>query len=89
MPASTELAELHHLIGSLRRCVTSLQSQYGDSPQLRRVVNDTARILNDVELLEIDAAELGLGEHTVVVSAEKIPIPDTPKASTLRPAWVE
>ena len=25
----------------------------------------------------IDAAELGLGEHTVVVSAEKIPIPDT------------
>lgn len=78
MPASTELAELHHLIGSLRRCVTSLQSQYGDSPQLRRVVNDTARILNDVELLEIDAAELGLGEHTVVVSAEKIPIPDTP-----------
>ena len=61
MSTTTELAELHHLIGSLRRCVTSLQSKYGDSPHTRRIVNDTERILNDVELLEIDAGELDLG----------------------------
>ena len=78
MSTITELAELHHLIGSLRRCVTSFQSKYGDSTPTRRIVNDTARILNDVELLEIDAGELDLGQHTVVVSAEKIGIPDTP-----------
>ena len=40
MSTTTELAELHHLIGSLRRCVTSLQSKYGDSPHTRRIVND-------------------------------------------------
>ncbi|WP_328350183.1 hypothetical protein OG976_15140 [Mycobacterium sp. NBC_00419] len=78
MSTTTELTELHHLIGGLRRCVTSLQSKYGDSPAMRRIVNDTERILNDVELLDIDASELELGQQTIVVSGEKIPIPDTP-----------
>jgi hypothetical protein len=72
------MAELHHLIGGLKRCVTSLKEKYGDSPAMRRIVNDAERILNDVELLEIDANELELAQQTVVFSGEKIPIPDTP-----------
>jgi hypothetical protein len=46
---------LHELIGSLRRCVTSLASRYGDSPATRRIVNDAERILNDIDRLDIDA----------------------------------
>jgi hypothetical protein len=75
--STTELAELHHLIGGLRRCMTAMKARYGDTPAMRRIVNDTERILNDVELLEIDAAELDLARHTVEHSGEKIPIPDT------------
>lgn len=78
MSTTTELTELHHLIGGLRRCVTSLKAKYGDTPAMRRIVNDAERILNDVELLDIDADELALTQQTVVVSGEKIPIPDTP-----------
>ena len=44
MSSTTEFAELHELIGGLRRCVTSLASRYGDSPGMRRIVNDTERI---------------------------------------------
>lgn len=82
MSTTTEITELHHLIGGLRRCVTSLKAKYGDSPAMRRIVNDTERILNDVELLDIDATELELSQQTVVVSGEKIPVPDTPYDST-------
>lgn len=78
MSTTTELTELHHLIGGLRRCVTSLKARYGDTPAMRRIVNDAERILNDVELLDIDADELALTQQTIVVSGEKIPIPDTP-----------
>jgi hypothetical protein len=77
LSSTTELAELHELIGGLRRCVTSLKSRYRDTPALRRVVNDVERILNDVELLDIDAGELDLARHTVDQPAEKIGIPDT------------
>jgi hypothetical protein len=79
---TTELTELHHLIGGLRQCVLSMKSKYGDSPAMRRIVNDTERILNDVELLDIDANELELGQQTIIVSGEKIPVPDTPYDST-------
>lgn len=78
MSSASELAELHHLIGNLRRCVTSLKARYGDSPNMRRIVNDTDRILLDVELLDIDAGELELTAHSVMSSGEKIPVPDTP-----------
>jgi hypothetical protein len=78
LSTTTELTELHHLIGGLRRCVTSLKARYGDTPAMRRIVNDAERILNDVELLDIDADELALTQQTIVVSGEKIPIPDTP-----------
>jgi len=57
--------------------MTAMKARYGDTPAMRRIVNDTERILNDVELLEIDAAELDLARHTVEHSGEKIPIPDT------------
>jgi hypothetical protein len=79
LSSTTELAELHELIGSLRRCVTSLASRYGDSPATRRIVNDAERILNDIDRLDIDAEELelarGVVQHQDV--GEKISIPDT------------
>ena len=78
MSKAAELAELHHLIGNLRRCVNSLQDRYGDAPAMRRVVIDTERIISDLELLELDAGELELAAHTVVFSVEKIQVPDTP-----------
>ena len=77
MSSPTELAELHDLIGGLWRCVTSLKGRYGDTPTMRRIVNDTERILNDVELLDIDAGELDLARCTIEQSGEKIVIPDT------------
>ena len=77
MATTTELAELHNLIGGLRRCVTSLKSRYGDTPAMRRIVNDAERILNDVELLDIDAGELELSSFDPPHSGEKIAIPDT------------
>lgn len=79
MSSTTEFAELHNLIGDMRRCVTTLASKYGDSPAMRRVVNDAERILNDIERLDIDAEELEM-RHGVTRQrqrAEKIAIPDT------------
>lgn len=78
MSRAAELAELHQLVGNLRRCVASLQHRYGDAPAMRRVVLDTERILGDLELLESDAAELELPTHVPSTSGEKIPVPDTP-----------
>ena len=60
MSSTTELAELHQLIGGLRRCAASLASQYGDVAAMRRIVNDADRILNEVERLDIDAGELDM-----------------------------
>ncbi len=75
---AAELAELHDLIGGLRRCVNSMRDRYGDSPAMRRVVMDANRILSDVELLDSDVSELDLARATVRYSGEKIGIPDTP-----------
>lgn len=77
MSSPTELAELHNLIGGLRRCVTSLKSRYEELPAMRRVIIDLERILGDVELLDLDAAELDLARHLGAHSSEKISIPDT------------
>ena len=74
---TTELAELHDLIGSLRRSVNSLKARYGDSPAMRRIVIDADRILSDVQLLDTHISELDLARATVQQSGEKIPIPDT------------
>jgi hypothetical protein len=83
LSTTTELAQLHDLIGGLRRCVTSLASRYGDTPAMRRIINDAERILNDIDRLDIDAEELelarGTSHHQQV--GEKIAIPDTQYAS--------
>lgn len=78
MSKATELAELRHVIGDLRRCVTSLQHRYGEDSAMRRVVIDAERVIGDLEILEMDAGELEHASHTVVSSGEKIQIPDTP-----------
>lgn len=78
MSKASELAELHHLIGDLRRCVTTLQHRYGESPAMRRVIIDTERIVGDLEILEMDAGELEQVSPTVTSSGQKIPVPDTP-----------
>jgi hypothetical protein len=75
--STTELAELHDLIGGLRRCVSSMKARYGDSPAMRRIVIDADRILSDVELLDTDVSELDLARATVQQSGDKIVIPDT------------
>lgn len=77
LSSTTELAELHDLIGGLRRCVSSLRARYGDSPAMRRIVIDADRILGDVELLDTDVSELDLARANVQQSGEKIAIPDT------------
>ena len=74
MSSTTELAELHDLIGSLRRCVTSLASRYGNSPATRRIVNDAERILNDIDRQELELASGVSGHHHI---GERIAIPDT------------
>lgn len=50
------IAELHRVIGGLRRCVTSLTSLHGDTAAIRRIVNDAEGIQNAIDRLEIDAA---------------------------------
>ena len=77
MSNTTELAELHHLIGGLRRCVTSMKSRYGDIPAMRRIVNDADRLLVDVDRLDIDASELDLERGAHLHTGEKIQVPDT------------
>ncbi len=81
MSSTTELAELHDLIGGLRRCVTSLRSRYGDSPAMRRIALDAERIISDVDLLDNDLHDLDLSRCTEQHSGEKIPVPDTQYAS--------
>lgn len=46
-----EAARLRHALGELRRCVGTLRSQYGESAEVRR-------LCNDLERLDIDAAEV-------------------------------
>ncbi len=77
MSSTTELDELHTLIGGLRRCVDSLLSRFGDNPATRRIAMDAERIIHDVEFLDHDANELDLERCTVTQAGEKIPVPDT------------
>lgn len=79
MSTTTEITELHNLIGDMRRCVTALAARYGDSAPMRRVVNDAERIFNDIERLDIDTQELEM-QHGVTrqqQTPEKIVVPDT------------
>jgi hypothetical protein len=69
LSASPELAELHNLIGGIRRSVHALKARYGDNPATRR--------LSDIQLLDTDVAELDLARANVHQSGDKIVIPDT------------
>jgi hypothetical protein len=76
MSSTAEREELNELSGALLKCVTSLASKCGDTPAVRRLVNDAERILNGVDRLDIDVEELELTRgHTP--SVEMIQIPDT------------
>jgi hypothetical protein len=77
LSTTAELAELHDLIGGMRKCVNALKARYGDSPAMRRVVIDADRILSDIQLLDTDLSEFDLARATVQQSGEKIVIPDT------------
>src|ERR1700730_14901650 len=77
LSSTTELAELHDLIGGLRRCVSSLKARYGDRHARGRITIDDARIIGDVELVDTDVSELDFARATVQQSGEKIAIPDT------------
>lgn len=78
MSRAAEIAELQQLLGSMRRCVSSLRHRYGDAPAMRRVLSDTERLIGDLELLDADAAELEHLPQPVADSGEKIKVPDTP-----------
>lgn len=77
MSSSTELAQLHQLIGDVRRCAMALKTRFGEAPGMRRIVLDVERLLSDVELLDIDANELDLERWAAAHPPEKITIPDT------------
>jgi hypothetical protein len=73
---TTELETLSEMVGALQKCVAALASTHGDTPAMRRLVNDAERILNGVDRLDIDIEELGLARgHTP--SSPMIQIPDT------------
>lgn len=70
---TTEVMELQRTIGHLRQCVGSLRSIYGDASAVRRLAND-------VDRLDIDAAELNESppRPTVSAASERVQVPDTP-----------
>lgn len=75
--SGSEHVALNRAIGQLRRCVDELRTAYGDTPDVRRLAND-------VERLDIDAADL-LGRPTPPEQRdgrggkpEVVVVPDTP-----------
>ncbi|MFC8796668.1 hypothetical protein ACFT2C_02955 [Promicromonospora sp. NPDC057138] len=73
---TSEFATLRRSIEQLRQSVSGVRSAFGEAPEVRRLVND-------LERLEIDAAELAsceplrpAGVHSHV--PEHVPLPDTP-----------
>jgi hypothetical protein len=58
MPTKAAVDKLHHLLVDLQHCVSSLESAHGDTPAMRRVLNDAQTIRNDIHRLEIDLEEL-------------------------------
>ena len=79
MSSTAEREELNELSGALLKCVTSLASKCGDTPAMRRLVNDAERIFNGVDRLDIDVEELEMkrGLSQLNGSSEMIQIPDT------------
>ncbi|KAA9159961.1 hypothetical protein FPZ12_018895 [Amycolatopsis acidicola] len=72
--STTELTELRRTIGQLRQCVGALRSRYGDASAVRRLVND-------VDRLDIDAADLDSpipAQPKPVDRSQVVKIPDDP-----------
>ncbi|MFC7343048.1 hypothetical protein [Saccharopolyspora griseoalba] len=73
---TTELADFQRVLGQLRSSANALRARYGDDPAVRR-------IQNDLERLDIDAAELAAvvpapRRETGVGQGEVVMVPDTP-----------
>ncbi|WP_275003358.1 hypothetical protein [Promicromonospora iranensis] len=73
---NTEFVTLRRSIEQLRQSVSGVRSAFGDAPEVRRLVND-------LERLEIDAAELASAEplrqlRTPGRVPEHVVVPDTP-----------
>jgi hypothetical protein len=72
-----EVAQLEHALGELRQCVGILRSHYGESAQVRR-------LSNDLERLDIDAAEVTGDPGRAAPRARPVPreemvlVPDAP-----------
>lgn len=74
MASTTELTDVHRVLGQLRTRVGVLRSRYGDAAAVRR-------LSNDVERLEIDLAELAAlpaPRHPGETAGETVLVPDTP-----------
>lgn len=78
---TTEFATLRRSIEQLRQSVSGVRSAFGDAPEVRRLVND-------LERLEIDAAELASREPLPRMTVtgqlpEHVIVPDTPLDETM------
>ena len=78
---TTEFATLRRSIEQLRQSVAVVRNAFGDGPEVRRLVND-------LERLEIDAAELASAEPLRQVRTpgrlpEHVVVPDTPLDETM------
>ncbi|MDR7385658.1 hypothetical protein [Promicromonospora iranensis] len=74
--ANTEFVTLRRSIEQLRQSVSGVRSAFGDAPEVRR-------LMNDLERLEIDAAELASAEPLRQLTTpgrvpEHVVVPDTP-----------
>jgi hypothetical protein len=73
---TSEFATLRRSIEQLRQSVSGVRGAFGDAPEVRR-------LMNDLERLEIDAAELASCEPLRPASTsshlpEHVVVPDTP-----------
>lgn len=74
-PTTTELAEFQRTLAQLRTSAAALRRRYGDAPVVRRIDND-------LERLDIDAAELAAAvpvpRRSDDVRDDVVIVPDTP-----------
>jgi hypothetical protein len=78
---TSEFATLRRSIEQLRQSVSGVRSAFGDAPEVRR-------LMNDLERLEIDAAELAEAEPLRRVGVhghvpEHVVVSDTPLDATM------
>lgn len=76
---NAEIAELRRNIGHLRQCLGTLRKRYGDSPAVRRLVNDIDRLNIDTDELE----DHRLVPKQTAMKSERVVIPDTPYDESL------